>query len=323
LYKSLNSFTCPICSQKTNKRFEELSKNRYILQYIESKSTSLNKTSPASSSSKWNRNEYYQMFFNEIDTHKNGRITRDQLYAALNKNTLVSESFNAEKIKILFDKNVTKHTSHMSFKEFSKILDDLNGKYEEYEESNEEYVYLDKSYSTTSLTLLSIPSSKLIFELDDTVTTTDFASSSSLGQEHFKAYLSLTNVSATRVIVFKIKTNLSVRVRATPSQATLKPNETLSIRFCFYKTRQEKVSKDYSGKLLIKYVIWNDEEMASVTSGDEFLNKNWKSLGETRMNYLKMEISFKDPKILRTSDASSEQKLKTMSSLWTSLNSNT
>ncbi len=123
-----------------------MSKNRYILQYIESKSTSLNKTSPASYSSEWNRNEYNQMFFNEIDTHKKGRITRGQLYAALNKNTLVSE-----KIKILFDKNVTKHTSHISFKEFSKILDDLNWKYEEYEESNEEYVYLDKSDSTAPL----------------------------------------------------------------------------------------------------------------------------------------------------------------------------
>ena len=92
-----------------------MSKNRYILQYIESKSTS-NKTSPASSSSEWNMNEYYQMFFNEIDTDKDGRITRDQLNAALNKNTLVSEKIN---------------TSHMSFKEFSKILDDLNGKFEE------------------------------------------------------------------------------------------------------------------------------------------------------------------------------------------------
>ena len=107
MYKSLNSFTCPICKQITNKRFEELSKNRYILQYIESKSTSLNKTSPASSSSEWNRNEYYQMFFNEIDTDKDGRITRDQLNEALNKNTLVSEKIN---------------TSHMSFKEFSKIM---------------------------------------------------------------------------------------------------------------------------------------------------------------------------------------------------------
>jgi hypothetical protein len=262
------------------------------------------------------------MFFNEIDTDKDGRITRDQLNAALNKNTPVSESFNAEKINILLDKNVTKHTSHMSFKEFSKILDDLNGKYEECEESNEEYVYLDKCDSTAPLTLLSIPSSKLIFELDDAVTPTDV--SSSLGQEHFKAYLSLTNVSATRLIAFKIKTNLRVRVRATPSQATLRPNETLSIRFGLYKTRQENDAKDYSGKLLVKYVIWNDEEMASVTSGDEFLNKNWKSLGETRMNYLKMKISFEDQKILATSDASSsEQKLKTKSSLWPSLTSNT
>jgi hypothetical protein len=318
LYKSLNSFSCPICKQNTNKRFEELSKNRYILQYIESKSTSLNKTSPASSSSEWNRN---QMFFNEIDTDKDGRITRDQLNAALNKNTLVTE-----RIKILDNKNVTKHTSHISFKEFSKILDDLNWKYEEYEESNEEYVYLDKSDSQAPLTLLSIPSSKLIFKLDDTITTTDCSSSSSsLGQEHFKAYLSLTNVSATRLIAFKIKTNLSVRVRASPSQATLRPNETLSIRFGLYKTRKENDAKDYSGKLIVKYVIWNDEEMASVTSGDEFLNKNWKSLSETRMNFLKMKISFKDQKILATSDASSSvQKLKTKSSfLRSSLTSNT
>ena len=71
------------------------------------------------------------MFFNEIDTDKDGRITRDQLNAALNKNTLVSE-----KINILFDKNVTKNTSHIGFKEFSNILDDLNGQYEEYDESN-------------------------------------------------------------------------------------------------------------------------------------------------------------------------------------------
>ena len=140
---------------------------------------------------------------------------------------------------------------------------------------------------------------------------TELSSSSSLGQEHYKAYLNLTNVSATRLIVFKIKTNLSVRVRASPSQATLKPNETLSIRIRLYKNRQKNDSKDLSGKLIVKYVIWNDEEMASVTSGDEFLNKNWKSLSETRMNYLKMEISFKDQKILATSDASSEQKLKT------------
>ena len=103
-------------------------------------------------------------------------------------------------------------------------------------------------------------------------------------------------------------------VRATSSQDTLRPNETLSRqmrRVRLYKNRQKNDSKDLSGKLIVKYVIWNDEEMASVTSGDEFLNKNWKSLSETRMNYLKMEISFKDQKILATSDASSEQKLKT------------
>jgi hypothetical protein len=66
-------------------------------------------------------------------------------------------------------------------------------------------------------------------------------------------------------------------------------------------------------KLIVKYVIWNDEEMASVTSGDEFLNKNWKSLSETRMNFLKMEIGFKDQKIKLATrdDASSEQQLKT------------
>ena len=78
-------------------------------------------------------------------------------------------------------------------------------------------------------------------------------------------------------------------VRALPSQATLKPNETLSIRFRLNKNRQENDAKDCSGKLVVKYVIWNDEEMASVTSGDEFINKNWKSLSETRMNYLKMD----------------------------------
>ena len=171
---------------------------------------------------------------------------------------------------------------------------------------------MDKSESTAPLSLLSSPSSKLIFELDDTLTATELSSSSSLGQEHFKAYLNLTNVSATRLIVFKIKTNLSVMVRALPSQATLKPNETLSIRFRLYKNRQENDSKDCSGKLIVKYVIWNDEEMASVTSGDEFLNKNWKSLSETRMNFLKMEIGFKDQKILVSrDDASSEQQPKT------------
>ncbi len=63
-------------------------------------------------------------------------------------------------------------------------------------------------------------------------------------------------------------------------------------------TKQENDAKDNSGILVVKYVIWNDEEMASVTSGDEFLNKNWKTLDETRMNYLTMEISFKDQKIL-------------------------
>jgi hypothetical protein len=72
----------------------------------------------------------------------------------------------------------------------------------------------------------------------------------------------------------------------------------LSIRFGLYKTRQENEAKDYSGKLVVKYVIWNDEEMASVTSGDEFLNKNWKTLDETRMKYFTMEICFKDQKIL-------------------------
>jgi hypothetical protein len=140
----------------------------------------------------------------------------------------------------------------------------------------------------------------------------------------YKAYLSLTNVSATHLIAFKIKHNKSVRVRASPSQATLRPNETLSIRVRLYKIRQENDAIDYSDKLIVKYVIWNDEEMASVTSGDEFLNKNWKSLGETRKNFLKMEIGFKDPKILATSDASpSEQKLKTKSSfLRPSLTSN-
>ena len=170
-----------------------------------------------------------------------------------------------------------------------------------------EYVYLDKSDSPPPLALLSSPSSKLMFELDDHVSATELqssSSSSSLGQDHYKAYLNLTNVSATRLIVFKIKTNLSVMVRASPSQATLKPNETLSIRFRLHKNRHENGAKDCGGKLVVKYVIWNDEEMASVPSGDEFFNTNWKSLSEMRMNYLKMDIDFKCPK-----SPTSEQKI--------------
>jgi hypothetical protein len=89
------------------------------------------------------------MFFNEIDTDKDGRITLGQLYAALNKNTLVSESFDVEKIKSLLDKNVTKHNGQISFKEFSKILDDINGKYEE-KQSNVNFFVLFYSAGTQS-----------------------------------------------------------------------------------------------------------------------------------------------------------------------------
>jgi hypothetical protein len=65
---------------------------------------------------KRNINEYYQMFFNEIDTDTDYCITLDQHNAALKKNKLVSESFDAEKIKILFDKNVTKSSEHIFVK---------------------------------------------------------------------------------------------------------------------------------------------------------------------------------------------------------------
>ena len=118
--------TCPICQQKTHKRFEELNKNRYILQYIEN----LTKTNTNTKSTIID--DYLRIFFNTIDTDKDGWITRDEFFNALNRNTLIDESFDANRVKTLFVKHVSKSGSKISFKEFSLILTEINAKYDDY-----------------------------------------------------------------------------------------------------------------------------------------------------------------------------------------------
>ncbi len=124
--------TCPICQQKTHKRFEELNKNRYILQYIEN----LPKTNTNSSNSAI-IDDYLRIFFNAIDTDKDGCITRDELLNALKRNTLIDESFDANKVKTLIVKHVPKNRIHICFKEFSLILSEINAKYADYLENED------------------------------------------------------------------------------------------------------------------------------------------------------------------------------------------
>jgi len=108
-----------------------LSKNRYILQYIENTKTNLNSAHSTNLKKppSWNINQHLQIFFNEIDTNKDGFITRDELFSALSKNTVIYEWFDSEKVKSLIAKSVSNNKFQINFKEFSSILTQINVEY--------------------------------------------------------------------------------------------------------------------------------------------------------------------------------------------------
>jgi len=106
-------------------------------------------------------------------------------------------------------------------------------------------------------------------------------------------------------------------IRALPAQAILKPNESLSIRFRLYvkspsstsselnqqqqQQQNDNINSDLIGKLVIKYVNWSEEEMVTYGSTmitcDEYLATKWKSLGQKRLNYLKLDIGIKSQEL--------------------------
>ena len=124
--------SCPICKQKTHKIFEDLSKNRYILQYLDNVKSIPNKKVPNSLGKEWNAKKHFEMFFDEIDTDKNGFVSQAELADALKKS---NPEMNLDLIKSVIEKQSKSDEVGLDFEKFYSILNQIS-------ENVSEFVYL-------------------------------------------------------------------------------------------------------------------------------------------------------------------------------------
>jgi len=156
MYTESCTVVCPICRQRTNKPFEDLPKNRYIIQYLDNfkrnapssantqiqannlpmaaTATSrfpLQPTTSTSSSSSWDLREYYQLVFIQIDEDNDGFVTSAELSQGLHRGSFVSEFVDEDKLRRVFNKHDRDRDNRLNFEEFLQMITDINENYAE------------------------------------------------------------------------------------------------------------------------------------------------------------------------------------------------
>ena len=139
---------CPSCRQITQKRYEELPKNRLIVQLLElnrsqnlNPKKSINQDSPSTSSLQSleiNSNLYvldskniYKQMFDEIDFNSDSRIGLSELHRALVKGNPDSQ-FDQKTAKLLLEKYDKDNDSEIDFNEFNSLFEGINNQYNEF-----------------------------------------------------------------------------------------------------------------------------------------------------------------------------------------------
>ena len=158
MYTESYTVVCPICRQITNKPFEDLPKNRYIIQYLDNfkrntpssantqiqaynlpmaTATSTNDQynfplqPTTSTSTSWDLREYYQLVFIQIDEDNDGFVTSAELSQGLHRGSFVSEFVDEDKLRRVFNKHDRDRDNRLNFEEFFQMITDINENYAE------------------------------------------------------------------------------------------------------------------------------------------------------------------------------------------------
>lgn len=164
MYHVENYVECPVCRQKTFKRYDELPKNRLIIQYLEmhpinqisssslqptvatSAKPALNFERAISTNGGWDNKKYLKKVFGNIDQNQDGHISISELFEALkdekgnfsffnNNESNTLNKLQAE-IETLFAKHDANKDNKLSFDQFVDLYVEINEKYAEIEISS-------------------------------------------------------------------------------------------------------------------------------------------------------------------------------------------
>lgn len=172
IYKSkrlTNQLDCPECRTRTNQRFEELPKNRLILQFLElnqektntnhinvpmfhdfSNSAPIPATKTTTTTAQgWNERKFFQEIFNDIDHNHDGRINFTELHEALLRG-MPNSQFDAKTVKVLLDKYDNDNNGEIDFSEFYNLFIGINSQYNEFLDIDEDFSGLIDSKELTS-----------------------------------------------------------------------------------------------------------------------------------------------------------------------------
>ena len=141
MYTFSTSIVCPLCREVTTKHFNQLPKNRLIIQLLELNLDSKDKlnTNAVESNSKelvvqsnlskneWNQNDYIKSFFNDIDCDQNGLIDFNELSEALKKG-MYNTDINLNKLKVLFNNYNRDTNGRINFNQFRELFEEINEK---------------------------------------------------------------------------------------------------------------------------------------------------------------------------------------------------
>jgi len=166
----VNFVECPTCRQKTNKKFEELPKNRMIIQFMELQNSNqmpnfqqqVPPTVPpypvdnnthnsnfassstveipvyhhdeynANNNNNWDERRYYLEIFQEIDHNNDGEINFQELHQALKKGNPFNSEFDPKTAKLLLSKYDRDNDDEINFDEFYNLFQGINLQFNEF-----------------------------------------------------------------------------------------------------------------------------------------------------------------------------------------------
>ena len=116
-----------------------MSKNRYIIQYLDNaqrtssqppipRSAPHNNRENLTTNTSWNTEEYYKLVFMQIDEDNDGFITNSEFTQGLLRGFFVSEYVDEEKLRHLFVKYGDKY-KRLNFKDFYQMIKEINENY--------------------------------------------------------------------------------------------------------------------------------------------------------------------------------------------------
>lgn len=142
IFEMNKAVECPICRHKITNSLDEVPKNRYIIQYIESlaqqKNTNVHNnelntsvTPTSRKNDQWDERQYFKEIFDDIDHNNDGEINGQELHEALQKGQ-PNSTFDPKTVYFLLKKFDQNNDDEISFEEFYNLFIGINNQYNDF-----------------------------------------------------------------------------------------------------------------------------------------------------------------------------------------------